>query len=415
MPTVVGVKVRPSGRILSFDAAGTEPVPGDLVVVSTERGEELGEVVSEGEERTEAELERKLKPILRLANEKDLERAEDFRDKEAKAMRRFRELVGESGLDMKPVDVEYMFDGGKVIFYFTAEERVDFRDLVKDLANEFKCRVDMRQIGVRDEARMVGGVGHCGQQLCCVRFGGEFEPVSIRMAKMQDLPLNPLKISGLCGRLMCCLRYEYDAYKDFKSRAPKVGAKIEAPGGEARVVSLDAPRERVTLDLQGNRITVPLEKMECEGCQGGRPCRVSEEALSEASGKKHDVLAPPATTGTLRDAQDQAQEPRASRSRRRRPGRSESPRAETEPAAQDDRAQSKEKQPKAQGSGQSRRKSGGSRRRGSSTDTRTQSKDGQDAKGKPPEGGSQPGASAGSGQQRRRRRPRRGGGAGSDT
>ncbi len=134
-----------------------------------------------------------------------------------------RELVNEYKLDMKPIDVEYLFGGDKVVFYFVAEERIDFRDLVKDLASRFKARIDMRQVGVRDEARMVGGLGHCGEQLCCVRFGGEFQPVSIRMAKEQDLPLNPLKISGLCGRLMCCLRYEYEAYKDFKSRAPEEG------------------------------------------------------------------------------------------------------------------------------------------------------------------------------------------------
>ena len=148
----------------------------------------------------------------------------------------FRELVAEHKLDMKPIDVEYLFDGDKVVFYFVAEERVDFRELVKDLASRFHARIDMRQVGVRDEARMVGGLGHCGEQLCCVRFGGEFQPVSIRMAKEQDLPLNPLKISGLCGRLMCCLRYEFEAYKDYKGRAPKKGAIIETPLGLAKVV-----------------------------------------------------------------------------------------------------------------------------------------------------------------------------------
>jgi hypothetical protein len=161
---------------------------------------------------------------------------------------------------------------------------VDFRALVRDLAKEFKTRVDMRQIGVRDEARMLGGIGHCGQQLCCRRYMEDFEPVSIRMAKAQDLPLNPLKISGLCGRLMCCLRYEYEAYKDYKSRAPKLGASIETPKGPVKVVSLDAPRETVTLGTEDGRVTVPLEKMECEGCPGPRPCRVSAEALEEARG-----------------------------------------------------------------------------------------------------------------------------------
>ena len=145
---------------------------------------------------------------------------------------------------MKPIDVEYLFDGAKIVFYFVAEERVDFRELVRDLAAAFHARIDMRQVGVRDEARMVGGLGHCGEQLCCVRFGGEFQPVSIRMAKEQDLPLNPLKISGLCGRLMCCLRYEYDAYKDFKGRAPKRNAIIETARGRSARSSISTRRRR---------------------------------------------------------------------------------------------------------------------------------------------------------------------------
>ena len=206
-------------------------------------------------------------------------------------MRRYRELVEEHGLDMKPVSVEALFDGRKIVFYFTAEERIDFRDLVKELAREFKVRIDMRQIGVRDEARMVGGLGHCGQQLCCVRFSGDFEPVSIRMAKAQDLPLNPLKISGLCGRLMCCLRYEYEMYKDFKSRAPKMGANIDTPKGGARVVSLDAPRETVTISTEGGRMTVPLGKMECGGCQSGKPCMISAEAFDALEDEARQSLA----------------------------------------------------------------------------------------------------------------------------
>ena len=185
---------------------------------------------------------------------------------------------------MKPIDVEYLFGGDKVVFYFVAEERVDFRDLVKELASRFQARIDMRQVGVRDEARMVGGLGHCGEQLCCVRFGGEFQPVSIRMAKEQDLPLNPLKISGLCGRLMCCLRYEYEAYKDFKSRAPKKGAIIETPLGLAKVSELNTPRETIGMKFEdGKRVTVPLAEMGCSkgtGC----PCTVSRETLEEAGG-----------------------------------------------------------------------------------------------------------------------------------
>jgi cell fate regulator YaaT (PSP1 superfamily) len=208
--------------------------------------------------------------------------AQELELKEREALPVFRELVEHYRLDMKPVAVEYVFDGDKIIFYFSAEERVDFRELVKDLAANFHARVDMRQIGVRDEARAVGGVGHCGQMLCCVRFGGDFHPVSIRMAKEQDLPLNPLKISGLCGRLMCCLRYEFDAYKDFKGRAPKRGAIIETAVGLAKVAELNTPKETVTMRFEGgDRITVPLSGMCCSK-GSGCPCSVDREVLAEA-------------------------------------------------------------------------------------------------------------------------------------
>ena len=199
-------------------------------------------------------------------------------------------------LDMKPIDVEYLFAGDKVVFYFVAEERVDFRDLVKDLASRFKARIDMRQVGVRDEARMIGGLGHCGEQLCCVRFGGEFQPVSIRMAKEQDLPLNPLKISGLCGRLMCCLRYEFEAYKDYKQRAPKKGAIVETPLGLAKVSELNTPHETVGMRLEdGMRFSVPLEGMEC--CKGADLSLLGEQGSSRG-GRRHGHGARARRTGS---------------------------------------------------------------------------------------------------------------------
>jgi cell fate regulator YaaT (PSP1 superfamily) len=283
MPTVVGVRLRFS-KILWFDPAGTAPEEGDTVIVETERGNEIGMVVQAPHEVPGDKLPAALKPVVKVADDDDLSRLAELETKEREAMPVFRSLVEKHGLDMKPIDVEYLFDGDKIVFYFSAEERVDFRDLVKELATRFHARIDMRQVGVRDEARMVGGLGHCGQMLCCVRFGGEFQPVSIRMAKEQDLPLNPLKISGPCGRLMCCLRYEFDAYKDFKGRAPKRGAIIETPAGLAKVADLNTPRETVTMRFEdGNRVTVPLESMSCaKGC--GCPCQVSKEALDEATG-----------------------------------------------------------------------------------------------------------------------------------
>jgi cell fate regulator YaaT (PSP1 superfamily) len=286
LPTVVGVRLRSTPKTLWFDPVAASPEVGQFVVVETERGTEFGEVVEAPHEVTFEQLPAALKPVVRVATEADLTFAEELLVKEAEALPAFKEAVEKSGLDLKAVDVEYLFSGDKAIFYFTAEERVDFRDLVRDLAAQFKVRVDMRQIGVRDEARLVGGVGHCGQPLCCVRFGGEFQPVSIRMAKEQDLPLNPLKISGLCGRLMCCLRYEYDAYKDFKSRAPKRGAMVETPAGTAKVTDLNTPKELVTMRTQeGANVTVPLASMGC--CKGGTcPCSVDADVFAEAAGTK---------------------------------------------------------------------------------------------------------------------------------
>jgi cell fate regulator YaaT (PSP1 superfamily) len=264
------------------DPAGVETALDDVVVVETDRGEELGRISVAEHEREGRETPEAGIRITRVAKPEDLELEADLHARERAAMPVYRRLVAKHKLDMKPTDVEFLFDGQRAVFYFVAEDRVDFRDLVRDLAAEFHLRIDMRQIGVRDEARMVGGLGHCGEQLCCVRFGGEFQPVSIRMAKEQDLPLNPLKISGLCGRLMCCLRYEYDAYKDFKGRAPKKGAIVQVGDLQAKVVELDTPRERITMRKEdGTRLTVDLEDMEC--CKGqGCPCSVKAEALERS-------------------------------------------------------------------------------------------------------------------------------------
>ncbi len=317
MPTVVGVKLRQTPKTLTFDAAGFEVEAGAAVIVKTERGEEFGEVVVAPHEAREGEVVAALKPVLREATEEDIRHAGELREREREAMPIYRKIVGEHGLDMKPVDVEYLFDGSKVVFYFVAEERVDFRELVRDLAARFKARIDMRQVGVRDEARMVGGIGHCGEQLCCVRFSGDFQPVSIRMAKEQDLPLNPLKISGLCGRLMCCLRYEYDTYKEFKTRAPKRGSMVETPMGPGKVSDLDTPRETVTLRLEsGGTVSVPVSMMECRTGQGC-PCSVSEQALEELRGLRESALTS-ALTGGADDSPAVSEEQPAKRKRRRR-------------------------------------------------------------------------------------------------
>ena len=273
-------------KTLWFDAGDLDVRAGDGVIVSTARGTEFGRAAHDVFEADEAQIKKlksPLKPVKRIATDEDEARAAELEAKSREALPVFKEMAAEGNGDMHPVSVEYLFEGDKAIFYFEAEERVDFRELVRKLAAHFRVRIDMRQIGVRDEARMVGGLGHCGQELCCKRLGGEFCPVSIRMAKEQDLSLNPQKISGVCGRLMCCLRYEFDAYKDFKGRAPKHNGTVQTPDGPAKVVDLDVPREVVSLKLEGEKaVKVPLADLETEG-DAVRPNRIGEEAWERAT------------------------------------------------------------------------------------------------------------------------------------
>lgn len=289
MPVVVPVKFAFAAHELWFDPRDLDILAGDHAICSTERGTEIGLVTADPFEVHPEELAAPLKPVVRIATDADLDRADDLADAGEDAMFDFRRLVEKNGLDMKPVGVEYLFGGEKAVFYFAAEDRVDFRQLVKDLSAHFHVRVDMRQIGVRDETRLQGGYATCGQELCCTRFGGQFEPVSIRMAKEQDLPLNSAKISGVCGRLMCCLRYEFEAYKDFKSRAPKKKTLIDTPLGKARIVEYNTPREQLVLRLENGKVfRVDLADMtsteenkqrsEAQGC-ACRPDCVTRDVL----------------------------------------------------------------------------------------------------------------------------------------
>ncbi|NSW83374.1 MAG: stage 0 sporulation family protein [Syntrophothermus sp.] len=213
MPVVVGVRFKPAGKIYYFNGEDVELKVGDKVIVETARGIEFGEVVIGRREVDEGRLVLPLKNVIRKATEQDMRQAEDNRRREVEAYAICEAKIKEHGLPMNLIDVEYTFDRGKIIFYFTAEGRVDFRELVRDLASVFRTRIELRQIGVRDEAKMLGGIGTCGRVLCCATFLGDFEPVSIRMAKDQNLSLNPTKISGICGRLMCCLKFESETYE----------------------------------------------------------------------------------------------------------------------------------------------------------------------------------------------------------
>ncbi|MGI6104637.1 MAG: regulatory iron-sulfur-containing complex subunit RicT [Raoultibacter sp.] len=284
MVRIAPIKLQYNPKTLWFDPDGLDIKQGDAVVVNTMRGIEFGHAtkdVFEAEEADVKKLKSELKKVKRIATPQDEERALEMEKRSQEALPVFKEMAAEASKDMRPVSVEFLLDGDKAVFYFEAEERVDFRDLVRKLAAHFHVRIDMRQIGVRDEARIIGGLGHCGQELCCKRLGGEFNPVSIRMAKEQDLSLNPQKISGVCGRLMCCLRYEFDAYKDFKDRAPKMNAKIETPEGIAKVIDLNVPKEIITLLLDDDKkVKIPLNEMESAN-PGERPTKVNKLAFEQ--------------------------------------------------------------------------------------------------------------------------------------
>ena len=250
MATVIGVRFKKAGKVYYFDPCEVWPRPGDSVVVETARGVEFGEVVTGAREVADEQIVAPLKKVVRIATEEDIRRAEHNEQREAEAFRICQEKVAKHKLEMKLVSVEYTFDNSKIIFYFTANGRVDFRELVKDLASVFKMRIELRQIGVRDEAKMLGGLGSCGRPICCGAFLGDFQPVSIKMAKEQNLSLNPTKISGLCGRLMCCLKYEQDCYSQTLKKLPKVGKDIVTPDGVGVLAEINAIRERVKVRIK---------------------------------------------------------------------------------------------------------------------------------------------------------------------
>ena len=236
MALVVGIKFRGAGKTYYFDPAGGEYAKGDKVLIETARGLEVGEVAYEPVEVSQESIREPLKPVIRKLTAEDIDTFSRNKEKEKEAYSVCQEKIRKHKLDMSLVDAQYTFDSSKITFYFTADDRVDFRELVKDLAAVFHTRIELRQIGVRDEARMLGGLGVCGQPFCCCRFLPDFEPVTIRMAKEQGKSLSPTKISGACGRLMCCLKYEQDMYEDLMRLIPPVGAKVHTPDGNGFVI-----------------------------------------------------------------------------------------------------------------------------------------------------------------------------------
>ena len=257
MAIIIGVRFKEVGKIYYFDPDNTQFNKGDHVIVETSRGVECGEVAMENRELADGEVNFPLKKILRKATEQDMQRVAENREKEGKAFDICVQKIKEHKLKMKLINVEYTFDNNKILFYFTADGRVDFRELVKDLAYVFRTRIELRQIGVRDEAKMLGGLGICGRPFCCKTFMGDFQPVSIKMAKEQGMSLNPVKISGTCGRLMCCLKYEQDAYTDLLKRTPKIGAIVNTPDGRGTVVDQNLITGILTVSLQKSPNAAP--------------------------------------------------------------------------------------------------------------------------------------------------------------
>lgn len=268
MITVVGVRFKKAGKVYYFNPASLELKKDDKVIVETSRGVEFGEVVIGPKDVLEEDIITPLKDVIRTASAEDEQKVAENVILAKEAGETASKKIQEHGLDMKLVDVEYTFDNSKLSFYFTADGRIDFRELVKDLASIFRTRIELRQIGVRDEAKMLGGVGPCGRVVCCHQFLGDFDPVSIKMAKQQNLSLNPVKISGLCGRLMCCLRYENETYCNCPCHAPDLGKRVFTPEGEGVVVGMYRPKGTVKVQLDENKKVMEFPQEEVEELEG---------------------------------------------------------------------------------------------------------------------------------------------------
>ena len=250
MKKIVGVRFKKTGKIYFFDPQGIEIEKNEYIIVETAMGDEIAKVVIANREIDESKMSSPLKKVIRKATNEDLESQKKYKEKEPEAFKICKQKIKKYNLEMNLTDVEYKFDGSKILFYFIADGRIDFRDLVKDLASVFKTRIELRQIGVRDEVKRIGGNGVCGRELCCCSFLDNFETVSIKMAKEQGIALNPSKISGNCGRLMCCLKYEQDVYSEKGARLPKVGAIVKTPSGEGSVEGVEILKEQVKVKIK---------------------------------------------------------------------------------------------------------------------------------------------------------------------
>ncbi len=352
MTEIISVRFRSGGKQYYFDPLGQQVAEGQAVIVETGKGLEYGTCVKGNTAIDDEAVVQPLRPLVRLATEKDEKQVRDNRRREKDALRICQQLISQHGLEMKLVDVEYSFDGSKIIFFFTSDGRVDFRALVKDLAGILRVRIELRQIGVRDEARMLGGFGICGKPFCCAQFLGEFQPVSIKMAKTQNLSLNPTKISGTCGRLMCCLKYEEDAYEDAVKHCPRQDSFVECPDGVGVVSSVNLLKEQVKVKLEDSteqpKSYLTSEIRVVRSGKGRRPEDYVAPPASELE-KLRDPQAEAARTGRRLDApadlsavldrylgeQPQSEDPKKGKTRsRRKNGGKEARPAQERPAAE---------------------------------------------------------------------------------
>ena len=333
MVNVAGVRFKSTGKVYYFDPGDFDVKPGQGVIVETARGMEFGTITMGVTAIKEEDVTRPLKRIVRIADDKDIARHEENEKKKSKAMAICQEKIRKHELEMKLIDVEYTFDNNKVIFYFTADGRVDFRELVKDLASVFKMRIELRQIGVRDEAKMLGGVGSCGKGLCCTTWLSDFEPVSIKMAKVQNLSLNPTKISGVCGRLMCCLKYENDVYLELRKGLPDVNEKVNTKEGLGKVIETDVLQGKVKVriytgekdengaDKLGSDIFVygrdEVERLDKKNPQKPKDKSKDKPKQEPKKESRKEPKAEPAQTESA-EGGEKASKPRRNRRRRRR-------------------------------------------------------------------------------------------------
>ena len=297
MTEIIGVRFNNRGKVYYFDPAGTQVAAGENVIVETVKGLEYGECARGNQMVDESAVVLPLRPLIRIATEEDDLSAQAGKEKEKEAFDYCQQKIAELGLEMKLVSVEYGFEGNKILFFFTSEGRVDFRDLVKDLAGMFRARIELRQIGVRDEAKMLGGLGVCGKAFCCTQFLTEFHPVSIKMAKTQGLSLNPTKISGTCGRLMCCLKYEEFAYEDLVKKAPKIDAFVETPSGKGSVINVNLLRGNAKVRLEEGLDTTlktySFDELDVLGGKGRRAEYIAAKAEGKLEEAGFKVTPPP--------------------------------------------------------------------------------------------------------------------------